>query len=69
MYVRTSLYCLLQWGDFPLFWATKMGHLETVKLLLDHGADPNIPDEVSVAEHYSLYAAKMLWRQGPLILC
>ena len=56
-------------GVFPLYWAIRSGHREAVRLLLDHGADPDIPDEVSVAEHYSLYAAKMLWRQGPLILC
>ena len=49
-------------GVSPLYWAIQRGHLETVKLLLDNGADPNIPDEVSVAELYSLCAAKMLWR-------
>ena len=46
----------------PLIWAIKRGHLETMKLLLDKGADPNIPDRVSVTEHYSLCAAKMQYR-------
>ena len=56
-------------GEFPLFRAIRSGHLETVKFLLDNGADPNIPDRVSVAEHYSLYAAKMQFRnRGNLLL-
>ena len=42
--------------------AIQGGDLGAVKLLLDKGADPNNRDEVSVAEHYSLYAAKMQYR-------
>ena len=46
-------------GEFPLSRAIERGDLEAVKLLLDRGADPNTPDRVSAAEHYSLCAAKM----------
>ena len=49
-------------GEFPFFRAIQRGDFGAVKLLLDNGADPNIPDRVSVAEHYSLYAAKMQYR-------
>ena len=49
-------------GVSPLYWAIERGHREAVRLLLDKGADPNIPDEVSVAEHYSLCATKMQYR-------
>ena len=45
-------------GETPLFMAIERGHVEVVRLLLDNGADPNIPDRVSVAELYSLCAAK-----------
>ena len=43
-------------GQFPLSWAIVRGGLEAVKLLLD---DPDIPDEVNAAEHYSLCAANI----------
>ena len=49
-------------GEFPLFRAIDRGDVGAMKLLLDKGADPNIPDRVSAAEHYSLYAAKMQYR-------
>ena len=38
--------------------AIERGHVEVVRLLLDNGADPDIPDRVSAAEYCSLCAAK-----------
>ena len=35
-------------GEFPLSLAIQKGHLEVVRLLLGNGADPDIPDRVSV---------------------
>ena len=42
-----TLYQLqLQWT--PLIWVSHRGHTETVKVLLEYGADPNIAATVSV---------------------
>ncbi len=46
-------------GQTLLFVAAQNGYLKTVKLLLDHGADPNIPDEKGcVPLHVALFAGK-----------
>ena len=37
----------LQIGDTPLSLCSQRGHLETKRLLLDHGADPNLAVKVS----------------------
>ena len=34
-----------------------MGHIEIVKLLLEHGADPNLPEEGIAPRGHALYSA------------
>jgi ankyrin repeat protein len=41
----------------PLKNAAGAGHLEIVKLLLEHGADPNLPEEGIAPQGHALYAA------------
>lgn len=41
----------------PLKNAASAGHLEIVKLLLEHGADPNLPEEGIAPHGHALYAA------------
>lgn len=41
----------------PLKNAAARGHLEIVKLLLQHGADPNLPEEGIAPQGHALYAA------------
>ena len=35
----------------PLLWAIERGDLESVRMLLDCGVDPDRPDRVRIAEH------------------
>ncbi len=41
----------------PLKNAAARGHIEIVKLLLEHGADPNLPEEQIAPKGHALYAA------------
>ena len=41
----------------PLRNAAATGHVEIVKLLLDHGADPNLPEEGIAPDGHALYSA------------
>jgi ankyrin repeat protein len=44
-------------GGAPLWNAAARGHMEIVKLLLEHGADPNLPEEGMAPHGRALYAA------------
>lgn len=44
-------------GGSPLRNAAARGHLEIVTLLLDHGADPNLPEEGIAPRGHALYSA------------
>ena len=41
LYVHILLYCHLQYGHTPLHYASGCGHLQTVRLLLQRGAEVN----------------------------
>ncbi len=41
----------------PIFNAAATGHLEIVRILLEHGADPNLPEPGIAPEGHALYAA------------
>src|SRR4029077_6850820 len=41
----------------PLKNAAARGHLDVVKLLLEHGADPNLPEERLAPKGHALYSA------------
>ena len=45
--IQDIFICLLQKGRTPLHWASKEGHADIVCLLVSHGADINIKDNVS----------------------
>jgi hypothetical protein len=38
----------LQYGSTPIFVASRNGHIQVVKILLDNGANPNIQKEVNI---------------------
>lgn len=44
-------------GGAPLKNAAARGHIEIVKLLLEHGADPNLPEEQIAPHGHALYSA------------
>ena len=44
--MNTSAYFALQEGDTALTWASYIGHLEVVKVLLTAGADKEAKDKV-----------------------
>ena len=46
-YCSLVLYCLSQYQRTALHYASKGGHHETVRVLLERGADPNTRDRVS----------------------
>ena len=50
-----NIILLLQGGDTALIVSARGGHYETVKLLLDNGADPN-PDQ----EYVSIYIVYLI---------
>lgn len=58
----------------PLTWAAEKGHLQPVKLLLSHGADPKVPDKharqplTRAAKNGYLEIAKLLIEAGADIL-
>ena len=47
-YVYIILYHSLQNGDTPLIAASQNGHKDIVEVLLNHGAEVDLPDKVSV---------------------
>ena len=42
---------LLQGGQTPLQLSSKSGHVDIVKVLLSHGADPNVKDIYGVSNY------------------
>lgn len=52
---NTPVFLQGAWGT-PLMWAAKEGHIDIVRFLLDHGADPSITtiDEQSSALHWAI---------------
>ena len=61
MYMYNGIYNVMytcsttQWQKTALHRASEEGHHETVQLLLEKGADPNVQDKVSVLLKSSLY--------------
>ena len=51
-YVYIVLYHLLQDGTTPLFLASQEGHKDIVEVLLNHGAEVDLPNKVSVCVSY-----------------
>ena len=47
-YVYIVLYHSLQDGDTPLILASHNGHKDIVEVLLNHGAEVDLPNNVSV---------------------
>ena len=53
------MHLLLQWKDTALMLAYDHGHIECVKMLLDKGAQVNMPDRVSLCGVCTCNAARM----------
>ena len=47
-YVYIVLHHSLQYGDTPLIAASQEGHKDIVEVLLNHGAEVDLPNMVSV---------------------
>lgn len=49
-------------GETPLIHATRLGHVETAKYLLEHGADPAVASEMgATALHHSAAIGNLLF--------
>lgn len=65
---------LAKYGDSPLHWAVDNKHLDIVKLLIEHGADVNVSDELGMtpvhlaASNGSAEIAKLLVDNGADIM-
>ena len=51
-YVYIVLHHSLQDGDTPLSLSSQGGHKDIVEVLLNHGAEVDLPDKVSVCVSY-----------------
>ena len=55
VYVKQSVYCLLQNGMTALILASIRGHKDVVETLLEAGAKPDIQDKVTVCVHVFVF--------------
>ena len=60
-YVYIFLYHSLQTGNTPLILASREGHKDIVEVLLNHGAEVDLPDKVSVFIKYTYLNFYAVW--------
>ena len=48
LYIYIYMYMSSQDKATALFYASRSGHVDIVRVLLERGADPNIPDKVGI---------------------